>query len=109
MVEKLITKAFQLGLGVLDLTREQAEKLVKEVTKNSEVHKKEGRKMVDKMMKDAEKAKMNLEKKIEFHVKKVIEKTEFATKRDIEILEKKLSGTSLAKKQKARKSNLKKK
>ena len=46
MADKILTKALQFGLGVYDLTREQAEKLVKEITKNQEVNRKEGRKMV---------------------------------------------------------------
>lgn len=90
MVEKMITKAVQLGLGVMDVTKEQVEKFVKEVTKNNKTNVAEGRKMVDKILKDAKVAKDKLEKKIDAQVKKIIEKSNLATKKDLKDLEQKL-------------------
>ena len=90
MVEKLLTKAIQLGFGVVDVTREQVEKFVKEVSKNKEVNTKEGRKMVDKILKDAKASKKKLETKIETHAKKVVDKANIVTKKDLARLEKKI-------------------
>jgi polyhydroxyalkanoate synthesis regulator phasin len=86
MSEKLFTKAFQLGLGAMDLTREKANKLLKEL--NIDHNTKEGRKLVDNLIKDGKAASKKLEQKIEKHAKRV--SSQFVTRKDLDRLEKKL-------------------
>ena len=90
MVEKLLTKAIQLGLGVADVTREQVEKFVKEVSKYKEMNTKQGRRMVDKLLKEAKASKKKLEAKIDAHIKKAIAKANIVTKKDLARLEKRI-------------------
>ncbi len=89
-MEKLITKAVQIGLGIADLTREEVEKFVDEFSKKNKSNTKEGRKLVDRLIKDGEAAKKKLEEKVEEKVKSALKKMPVATKADIERLEKKI-------------------
>ena len=92
MAEKILLKAFQLGLGVMDLTKQEVSKIVKDL--NIDTNTKEGRKLVDKFVKDGKEASKKLEKKIADHSKKL--SSGFVTRKDFERLEKKLD--ALAKK-----------
>lgn len=90
MVEKLVAKAVQLGLGIADITREEVEKFVGEVVKDRDANTREGRKLVDDLLRDAEAARKKLEARIDKRLKKMLGKTSFATKSDIARLEKKI-------------------
>ncbi|MCM2325244.1 MAG: hypothetical protein NDI94_02185 [Candidatus Woesearchaeota archaeon] len=94
MAEKMIIRAFQLGLGIVDITKEEVQKLVKELKVDENT--KEGRKLVASLIKNGKEASVKLEKKIEQHSKKL--SSNFVTKKDLDRLEKKID--ALAKKKK---------
>lgn len=83
-MEKTITKAVQFGLGVLDLTRDEVEKFVKEINQNKSVNTKEGRKMVENILKDAKAASQKFEKKVQAEVGKAAKRMDFATKKEMQ-------------------------
>jgi polyhydroxyalkanoate synthesis regulator phasin len=87
---EIIRKAMSLGLGVLSLTKEKAEEIVDELIKRGEVSGKEKFKMVDKLLKEAEKQEEELTGKINETTQKIITKMGLATKKDLEDISKRL-------------------
>ncbi|HDP73665.1 MAG TPA: hypothetical protein ENN46_01770 [Candidatus Woesearchaeota archaeon] len=85
----LIRQSVQLGLGIIDLSKEQVEKFVKEATKDKELNTKKGREMVNKILRDSKETRKKIEKLINEKVEKV-SKEKFATRKDIERIEAKL-------------------
>ncbi len=94
MPDKFFKKVFQFGLGVADLTKEEARKLVKELDVDHNT--KEGRKMVNKLISQGKESSKKLEKKIGEEMKKL--SSNFVTKKDLERVEKKLDALSKKKK-----------
>lgn len=93
MPEKLFIKAVQMGLGVVDLTREQTEKFVKDFAKKNNLTVKESRKTAQKLLDEAKQARKKLNKHIDLMVNKALTKSGVATKKDIERLEKKIAAS----------------
>jgi len=86
----IIKKTMLTGVGLAAMTRDKIEELAKELTEKGEVTEKEGRELVDEMVKKSEKAKKDLETKMEGIVEKVLGKMNLATKEDINKIEKRL-------------------
>jgi polyhydroxyalkanoate synthesis regulator phasin len=94
----IIKKAMLLGLGVISLTKEKAEELVDDLIKRGEVAREEKFKIVDKLLKEAEKQEKELIGKITGSVQKVITDLGLPTRKDLkeisnrlEDIEKKIS------------------
>ncbi|MCK5320746.1 phasin family protein [Candidatus Parcubacteria bacterium] len=94
----LIKKTILTGLGIASLTKEKAEKLVKDLIKEGEVSEGEGSKLVKELLEKMEDNKKAMEKKIEKTVCDVLKKLNIPSRKDIiglnskiEKLEKKLS------------------
>ena len=94
----LIKKTILTGLGIASLTKEKAEKLVKDLVKEGEVSEGEGSKLVKDLLEKVENNKKSMEKKIEKTVCDVLKKLNIPGRKDItglnskiEKLEKKLS------------------
>ncbi|MCK5212110.1 phasin family protein [Candidatus Parcubacteria bacterium] len=93
----LIKKTILTGLGIVSLTKEKAEKLVKDLIKEGEVSESEGSKLVKELLEKVEDNKKSMEKKIEKTVCDVLKKLNIPSRKDItglnskiEKLEKKL-------------------
>ncbi|MEW6326566.1 MAG: phasin family protein [Thermodesulfobacteriota bacterium] len=86
----IIKKAMLLGLGVISLTKEKAEELVDDLIKRGEVAREEKFKMVDKLLKEAEKQEKELVGKLTEAVQKVITNLGLPTKKDLEEISKRL-------------------
>jgi polyhydroxyalkanoate synthesis regulator phasin len=76
----MIKKAMLLGLGVISLTKEKAQEVVDDLIKRGEVSKDERFKMVDALLKEAEKQEKEVTAKVDETVHKVIAKMGLATK-----------------------------
>ena len=94
----LIKKTILTGFGIASLTKEKAEKLVKDLIKEGEVSEGEGSKFVKELLEKVEDNKKSMEKKIEKTVCDVLKKLNIPSRKDIiglnskiEKLEKKLS------------------
>ena len=86
----LIKKTMLTGVGLAAMTREKVEELAKELIEKGKLSEKEGKELVDDMVKRSEKAKKDLDKKMENMVTKILKKMDVATKKDIARLEKKI-------------------
>lgn len=110
---KSIRKALLFGLGALDLSREKLTEGVNEFLEEEKINKKEGRKLVDEVLKKAEKQKKVQQKNLKKLVKDVMGELEVATKKDLETLKKmettKVVSDMLTHKKKTRKKSKKRK
>ena len=79
----LIKKTILTGLGVASLTKEKAEKLVKDLIKEGEVSKGEGSKLVKELLKKAKENKNAIEKQVEKTVHNVLKKLDIPNRKDI--------------------------
>jgi len=86
----LIKKTMLTGVGMAALTKDKVEELAKALTENGEITEKEGRELVDDLLKKSEQAKKDLETKIENMAEKVLGKMNLATKEDITRLEERI-------------------
>ncbi len=89
-MESLFEKAFLAGLGLLDLTREKAEKIVEELVKKGEVAKEKQPEFVKRLMERTEKGRKEIEKIVEDATTKVMKKIDIPSRSDIEKLTKKI-------------------
>ncbi|MBW1971570.1 MAG: polyhydroxyalkanoate synthesis regulator [Deltaproteobacteria bacterium] len=86
----LIKKTLLTGIGLTILTKEKVEEVGKELAKKGKLSEKEGKKLVDDLLKRSEQANKELEEKIENSVRKVVEKLNLASKDDIAKLSQKI-------------------
>lgn len=89
-MESLFEKAFLAGLGLLDLTREKAEKIVEELVKKGEVAKEKQPEFVKRLLERTEKGRKEIEKIVEDATTKVMKKIDIPSRSDIEKLTKKI-------------------
>jgi len=81
-----IKKSLLTGIGLTLMTKDKVEELGKELVERGEMSEKEGKEFIDELVKKSEKARKDLDAKIERLVQDAIEKTNVATKKDIEKL-----------------------
>lgn len=90
IMDNLIKKTILTGLGVISLTREKAEKLVKDLVKEGEVSKGEGSKLVKDLLEKAETNKKAIEKQVENTVKNVLKKLSIPSRKEVIDLDNKI-------------------
>lgn len=86
-----IKKAMLLGLGLISLTKEKAEEIVDDLIKRGSVSREERFKMVDKLLREAEKKEEELTGKINEIVQNTITQVGLASKKDLEAISKRLA------------------
>jgi len=86
----LIKKTMLTGVGLAAMTKDKVEELAKELMEKGEMSEKEGKELIDDLLKRSEQAKKDLETKVENIVEKVLGKMNLASKKDISKIEKKL-------------------
>ncbi len=99
----LLKKTLQLGFGITALTKEKAEKFVKEAKKHYNLNEKEGKKLVADLLKQSDKTQKEIAGIVKKHVDLAVNATGLATKKDLANLEKKLVGKKKPTKKKAKK------
>lgn len=87
----LFKKAMYMGVGLAELTRDKLEEFSREMIEKGELSEKEGRRLVDEMLRKSEEARKSLEKKVDATVEKALGRINIATRNDLEELEKKLN------------------
>jgi len=87
---KLGRKMFLASLGMLSLTKERANKIAQELIKRGELSQSESKEFVVDLLDRAEKEKDRLIEKIKPEIDKSIEKMNFASKKCVDNLEKKI-------------------
>ena len=86
----LIKKTMLTGVGLAVMTRDKIEELAKELTEKGKISEKEGKELIDDLLKKSEQARKDLETKVEGMVRSALEKIDVATKEDIARLEEKI-------------------
>jgi polyhydroxyalkanoate synthesis regulator phasin len=79
----LIKKTMFTGVGLAGLTKDKVEKLAKELAKKGKLSEKEGKKLLDDLLKKAEKARKDLEGQMERVVKNTMKKMNLFTREDM--------------------------
>ncbi|WP_274365292.1 phasin family protein [Paenibacillus thermotolerans] len=88
-----ITKAVSLGLGIVMAGKEQVEKTVEELVKKGEVSRTESKAFAEELIKKGDETRKQIEDIAGERVQAVLSGLHFATKEDIERLERRLEAS----------------
>ena len=86
-----IKKAMLLGRGWISLTKEKAEEIVDDLIKRGEVSREEKFKMMDELLREAERKEEELTGKINETVQKTITQIGLASKKELDALSERLA------------------
>jgi len=84
----IIKKVMLTGVGLAAMTKDKVEELARDLAKKGKLSEKEGKKLVDDLLKKSETAKKDLEKDIEKVVKNTMKKMNLARAEDLSNLTK---------------------
>ena len=90
MVTDTLRKMGLFGIGILALTQEMLEEFTLEMTKKGEMNREEGKKFVIEVLSEKDKQLKDIEEKISNRVKDAIDNSGVATKKDMQVLEKRI-------------------
>ncbi|MCK5509194.1 MAG: hypothetical protein KAI50_11835 [Desulfobacterales bacterium] len=96
----IIKKVMLTGVGLAAMTKDKVEELAGDLAKKGKLSEKEGKKLVDDLLKKSEKAKDDLEKDIERVVKNTMKKMNLAGAEDLSNLTKQVKKLEQALKEK---------
>lgn len=85
-MEKFLEKSLLAGLGLISITRENAEKIVDELIKKGELAREEKPEFVNKLLEKGKITKNEIEKLVENTMKNVIDRMNIAKVSDVEEL-----------------------
>ena len=86
----LLKKTILTGIGITSMTKDKIEKLGKKISEESKLTAEEGKKFVNDLLKQSEKARENLEAQVQKFVKNALEKLDIPTREDLNRLEKRI-------------------
>ena len=86
----LLKKTMLTGIGIASMTKDKIEELGKKISAESKLNEEEGKKMVNDLLKQSEKAREDLENQVQKLVKKALEKLDIPTREDFNRLEKRI-------------------
>ena len=79
----LIKKTLLTGVGLAVLTKDKVEDLARELVRKGELSEKEGKELIDDLLKRSEQARKDLETTIDRLVREAVERLNLATKEDV--------------------------
>jgi len=86
----LLKKTMLTGIGIASMTKDKIEELGKKISAESKLTEEEGKKMVNDLLKQSEKAREDLENQVQKLVKKSLEKLDIPIREDFNRLEKRI-------------------
>ena len=86
LMKEILMDTFKLGLGAMDMTRQQAAKLVDKLQERYPSEIKDGRKMINDLVKQAEVNAKKMQKQVEDEVVKAIKKQKLVDENDLKEL-----------------------
>ncbi len=86
----LLKKTILTGIGIASLTKDKIEELGKKISEESKLSAEEGKKLVNDLLKQSEKAREDLENQVQKLVKIALEKLDIPTREDLNRLEKRI-------------------
>ncbi len=90
----LIKKALYTGVGLAVLTKEKAEELVQELTKQAKLSEHEGKELFEGLLKQSEQARNDFQAKVDESVQAVVKRLNLATKDEVAVLKAKIEELS---------------
>ena len=87
---ELLKKTMLTGIGIASMTKDKIEELGKKISEESKLTEEEGKKMINDLLKQSEKAREDLENQVQKLVKKALEKLDIPTREDFNRLEKRI-------------------
>lgn len=88
---ELMKKTLLTGIGLAIMTKEEVHKIGRELVEKGELSQKEGKELVDDLLKKSEQAQKDMESKVHKLVQDAVEKLNVATKKDIAELVKRVN------------------
>lgn len=88
--KETIRKVALLGLGIAAISREKARALAEELARTQKINEKEGRALVNSIVKKAEASKKELEEKVRREMQSAIRTSRLVSAREVDVLEKKI-------------------
>ncbi len=85
MIE-LLKKTFFTGMGLVAVSKDKLEEFVKNLEKDAKITEEEGRKFVDEILKESDKARKDLEASIKEQVRKTLEGMNIPTREEFKAL-----------------------
>ena len=98
---ELMKKTLLTGIGLAIMTKEEVQKVGRELVEKGELTHKEGKELVDDLLKKSEQAQKDMESKVHKLVQDTVEKLNVATKKDIAELVKRIDRLEGAKENKS--------
>lgn len=86
----LLKKTILTGIGIASMTKDKIEELGKKISKESKLSAEEGKKFVNDLLKQSEKAKENFEAQVQKLVKNALQKLDLPTREDLNRLQKRI-------------------
>ena len=86
----LLKKTILTGIGIASMTKDKIEELGKKISEESKLSAEEGKRLVQDLLKQSEKAKNNLEAEVQKFVKIALGKLDIPTHEDLNRLEKRI-------------------
>lgn len=86
----LLKKTILTGIGIASMTKDKIEELGKKISKESKLTEEEGKRMVNDLLKQSEKAREDLENQVQKLVKIALDKLDIPTREDLNRLEKRI-------------------
>lgn len=86
-MKESIRKLGLIGAGLWAITEDRVNDIVKELVDKGDINKEEGKKVVQDMLEERKKQKLDLEKKISEKIQESISKADMFTKKDMHELE----------------------
>lgn len=87
----VIRKIALLGVGIAALSREKAKRLAEELARTERINEKEGKALVNSILRQAEVSGRALEKKVKGELQRTIKSSRLVSAREVESLERKVS------------------
>ena len=86
----LLKKIILTGIGIASMTKDKIEELGKKISEESKLSAEEGKRLVQDLLRQSEKAKNHLEAEVQKFVKIALEKLDIPTHEDLNRLEKRI-------------------
>jgi polyhydroxyalkanoate synthesis regulator phasin len=79
----LVKKALYTGLGLALLTKEKAEEVVKDLTRQAELSEQEGKELLDGLLERSEEARRDVQSRLEETISAAVKRLNLATKDEV--------------------------
>lgn len=87
MTDNFFQKAIYMGIGLANFSKAKIEEFATEFSEKSQMSKEEGKKWIDELIAESEKAKAKIDEEVKNRVDEMLRKMDVARKEDLDRLE----------------------